>query len=66
VPLALTQQQLSLVFEIAGPIPRYLRDEYLRMVAQALSGREFGDGDVFCACRDAAKAVMWAMTKEAS
>jgi hypothetical protein len=50
----------------AAPILPELRDEYLRMVAQSLSGREFGDGDVYRACAAAAKAVMWNVTKEAS
>jgi hypothetical protein len=66
LPLKLTETQLEQVMRTAGPIPRELRDEYLRMIAQALSGRAFGDGDVYRACAAAAKAVMWDMTKEAS
>src|SRR6266436_6439834 len=59
-PLALTQEQLEQVMRTAAPIPLNLRDEYLRRVAAELQGRpEFGDGEVYRACRAAAKAVMW-------
>jgi hypothetical protein len=64
-PLALTQPQLAQVMRIAQPIPPDLRDEYLVRVAQALSGRDFGDGDVYRACAAAAKSVMWNVAKEA-
>jgi hypothetical protein len=56
-PLKLTETQLEHVMRTAGPIPRELRDEYLRMIVQALSGRAFDDGDVYRACAAAAKAV---------
>jgi hypothetical protein len=42
LPLKLTETQLEQVMGTAGPIPHELRDEYLRMIAQALSGRAFG------------------------
>jgi hypothetical protein len=63
-PLRLTTEQLDQIMRTAAPILPELRDEYLRMVAQALSGREFGDGDVYRACAAAAKAVMWGVAKE--
>ena len=43
----------------AAPIPLQLRDEYLQRVADQLRGLEFGDGEVYRACRAAAKAIMW-------
>jgi hypothetical protein len=42
------------------------REVPMRTVVQALSGRDFGDGDVFRACAAAAKLVMWNVTKEES
>jgi len=35
-----------------------------RVVARALSGREFDDGDVYRACTAAAKSVMWDVARE--
>jgi hypothetical protein len=64
MPLALTSSQLAQVMQIASPIPPDLREEYLLLVARSLSGRHFGDGDVYRACADAAKAVMWNVVKE--
>ena len=58
-PLALSQTQLDCVFQIAHPIPRDLRHRYLELVAQALAGREIGDGEVYRAARAAAKIVTW-------
>jgi hypothetical protein len=66
MPLALTQAQLDQVMRLATPIPPGLRAEYLVQVARSLSGRSFGDGDVYRACAAAAKSVMWHVTKEAS
>ena len=59
MPLALSQQQLEQVMRTTGPIPPYLRGAYLEHVARALAGHEIDDGAVYCACRDAAKAIMW-------
>jgi hypothetical protein len=59
VPLALTQAQLDQVMRTAQPIPPDLCHEYLALVAQALAGRDVGDGDVFRACAAAAKTLMW-------
>ena len=58
-PLRLTDEQLNQVMRTAAPIPPELRDDYLRRVAEQLRSPEFGDGEVYRACREAAKAVMW-------
>src|SRR5262245_58145639 len=58
-PLRLTDEQLNQVMRTAVPIPLDSRDEYLQRVADQLRGPEFGDGEVYRACRAAAKAVMW-------
>ena len=58
-PLRLTDEQLEQVMRNAAPIPPYLRDDYLQRVANQLRGSEFGDGEVYRACKAAAKAVMW-------
>jgi hypothetical protein len=44
--LALTSHQLAEVQLIAQPLPPDLRGRYLQLVAAALSGHDFGDGDV--------------------
>jgi hypothetical protein len=62
-PLKLTQEQLEQVMRTAAPIPPERRDEYLRRLADQLCGPEFGDGEVYRACRAAAKAVMWNMQR---
>src|SRR5262244_1329061 len=58
-PLRLTDEQLNQVMRTAAPIPPELRDHYLQHVADQLRGSEFGDGEVYRACKAAAKAVMW-------
>jgi hypothetical protein len=46
-PLALTDAQLTAVFEAARPLAVRDRDAFLQAVAEALQGhREIGDGDV--------------------
>src|SRR5262249_45896538 len=62
-PLRLTDEQLEQVMQTAAPIPPDLRHDYLRRVADQLRGPEFGDGEVYRACRAAAKAVMWNMQR---
>src|SRR5262249_52519901 len=62
-PLRLTDEQLNQVMRTAAPIPLDRRDEYLQRVACQLRGLEFGDGEVYRACRAAAKAVMWNMQR---
>jgi len=61
-PLRLTDEQLNQVMRTAAPIPLQLRDEYLRRVADQLRGSEFGDGEVYRACR-AAAIVMWSVQR---
>jgi hypothetical protein len=56
--LRLTDAQLAALRETATPIPRALRPTFLQQVASALSGRDFGDGDVNRAARAAAQRVM--------
>jgi hypothetical protein len=62
-PLALTQAQLDQVMLTARPIPPDLRERYLELVAQALAGRDVGDGEVYRACRSAAKVITWNVCK---
>jgi len=62
-PLRLTDEQLNPVMRTAAPIPLHRRDEYLQRVAYQLRGLEFGDGEVYRACRAAAKVVMWNMQR---
>src|SRR5262249_51737136 len=62
-PLRLTDEQLAQVMRTAAPIPPDLRHDYLQRVAEQLRGPEFGDGEVYRACRAAAKAVMWNMQR---
>src|SRR5262245_32066015 len=62
-PLRLTDEQLNQVMRTAAPIPLHLRDDYLRRLADQLRGLEFGNGEVYRACRAAAKAVMWNMQR---
>ena len=63
LPLKLTGEQLDQVMRTAGPVPVELRDEYLRRVADQLQGNEFGDGEVYRACRAAAKAIMYSVLR---
>src|SRR5262249_5453714 len=62
-PLRLTDEQLNQVMRTAAPIPPELRDDYLQHVADQLRGPDFGDGEVYRACRAAAKAAMWNMQR---
>src|SRR5262245_8605537 len=62
-PLRLTDEQLNQVMRTAAPIPPHLRGDFLQRVAEQLRGSEFGDGEVYRACRMAAKAVMWKMQR---
>jgi hypothetical protein len=62
-PLRLTDEQLNQVMRTAAPIPPHLRDEYLRRVASSCAARKVGHGEVYRACRAAAKAVMWSMQR---
>ena len=44
--IAFTAEQMDEIVTAARHVPRHLRSDYLRMVADALAGRDFGDGDV--------------------
>jgi hypothetical protein len=51
-PIALTDAQLTAVFEAARPLAVRDRDAFLQAVAEALQARpEIGDGDVHRAIR---------------
>jgi hypothetical protein len=51
-PIALTDAQLSAVFDAARPLPRASRDAFLLDLAAALAGiTDIGDGDVARAIR---------------
>jgi hypothetical protein len=53
--VALTDHQLGILCDAARPLPLHKRDEFLRLVAQALQTR---DVDVQSACECAALAVL--------
>jgi hypothetical protein len=57
-PLALTDEQLAAVRELAEPIPPHKRDEFLRLVADNLAGTLIGDGDVQRAAAAAQREVL--------
>ena len=54
-PIAFTAEQLDQITAAAQHVPRHLRDAYLRLIAEALAGRDFGDGDVHRAIVNAAR-----------
>jgi hypothetical protein len=51
-PIALTDLQLTAVFDAARPLPRASRDAFLLDLAAALQGQELGDGTVFRLIRE--------------
>jgi len=51
-PLALTDDQMTQVFRCAAPLGPADRSDFLRGVAEALAGRELGDGVVQRVCRE--------------
>jgi hypothetical protein len=51
-PISLTHDQLAAVFDAAQPLLPADRDAFLRDVAKALAGKEFGDGVVSRTCRE--------------
>jgi len=55
MPLALSDDQLSAVMRAAGTLNVADRDDFLRVVAAALAGRELGDGLVGRVCAEAQK-----------
>jgi hypothetical protein len=58
MPIALTDAQLAMLRQFATPIPRSLRDAFLRDVARRLAGVEVGDGTVHVACAAAQREVI--------
>jgi hypothetical protein len=54
-PIALTDEQMTAVLRAAGPLPPDLRAPFLEAVAQALAGRELGDGIVARTCAEIQK-----------
>jgi hypothetical protein len=63
-PLALSDAQIATVMTVARGLPRRLRDNYLRHIADLLRGRDFGDGDVHRACTAAFREIMqWPSAK---
>jgi hypothetical protein len=52
-PLALTDDQLSIIQRAAGPLHPHDRSAYLETVAELLNGHELGDGIVARAAREA-------------
>jgi hypothetical protein len=58
MPIALTDSQMTEMMAVGRHVPRHLRDEYLKMVAALLQGREVGDADVWRACHAAATRVV--------
>jgi hypothetical protein len=52
-PIALSDEQLSAVFDAARPLPRASREAFLLDLATALQGQEnLGDGTVFRLIRE--------------
>jgi hypothetical protein len=58
MPLRLTQAQLETLTRLAQPIPYELRGEYLKLIAEAVSG-DVGDGEFHWICASAQKHVLW-------
>lgn len=63
-PLALSQAQLDQVTATASALPPDLRDPFLQVVAGLLRPVP-GDGEVYRACREAAKVLRWDAMREA-
>jgi hypothetical protein len=53
MPIALTDNQLSMIMRHAEPLPAADRSKYLHRVASLLHGQEIGDGVVARAARQA-------------
>jgi hypothetical protein len=45
--IGFTDTQIEQIRATAAQIPRRLRDEYLRLLAQLLDGKDFGNADVW-------------------
>jgi hypothetical protein len=57
-PIALSDSQLAQIMTTGRQIPRRLRPNYLRAIAERLRGRDFDDGDVYRACVEAQRAIL--------
>jgi hypothetical protein len=57
-PIALSDSQIAQIMTIGRQIPRSLRSDYLRAIAERLRGRDFDDGDVYRACVEAQRAIL--------
>jgi hypothetical protein len=57
MPIALTEPQLAQVKTIAAQVPRHLRPQYLRRLAELLP-QDYGDGDVWRAAHQAVQEVL--------
>jgi hypothetical protein len=51
--MGFTDEQLSQIKAAAQPIPRTLRETYLKHIAALLAGRQFSNGDVLRAAAQA-------------
>jgi hypothetical protein len=56
--IGFTDTQIEQIRATAAQIPRRLRDEYLRLLAQLLDGKDFGNADVWRAAHAAAREVL--------
>jgi hypothetical protein len=56
--IALTDEQLKIVQELARPLQRWQRDRFLQVVARRLEGETIGDGTVHAAAVAAQREVI--------
>jgi hypothetical protein len=56
--IGFTDTQIEQIRATAAQNPRRLRDEYLRLLAQLLDGKDFGNADVWRAAHAAAREVL--------
>jgi hypothetical protein len=52
LPLALTDAQMDMLLHFAAPLHPDVRPAFLESVAQALAGRQLGDGLIACTCAE--------------
>ena len=62
--LAFTAEQIDEIKAAARHVPHHLRGDYLEAVAAALTGRDFGDGDVHRAIVRASVRIMGIMRRD--
>ena len=56
--IALTDEQLEIIYRVAGPLHPADRGAYLQVVAELLNGHEIGDGVVARAAKEAQRRFM--------